>query len=104
MSSSVPVKPVRPNMSPSCGIDVQRGAHSIGSAPNPTFHKITHAKPTTDLLHIHRSALVGEARIARNHERPMQAREGGGDILDHSIREIVLLRVTAQVLEWQHSD
>src|SRR5215467_5086306 len=46
--------------------------------------------------------LVGEARIPGDHEKPSDARERSDDFLDHTVREIVLLRVATHVLEGQY--
>ena len=50
------------------------------------------------------SALVGEARIAGDHEQRLEARQRGDDVLDHAVGEILLLGIAAHVLERQHGD
>src|SRR5262249_25664635 len=56
----------------------------------------------TDLLHIHRLALVGEARIAGDDEQPADVGECRNDLLDHAVSEIFLLLVAAHVGERKH--
>jgi len=56
------------------------------------------------LLYVNRLALVGEARIARDHKEPADTRERGDDFLDHAVGEVFLFRVAADVLERQHGD
>src|ERR1700751_4658891 len=65
---------------------------------------ITDAKPAPDFLDIDRSALEGEARIARDHEQRFEPRQRGDDLLNHPIRKIVLLGISAHVLKRQHGD
>src|SRR5262249_46128584 len=62
------------------------------------------AKPASDLLYVHRFAFERKARIASDHEQPFEPREGGYDLLNHSIRKIVLLGIAAYVLKRQHGD
>src|SRR5207245_9998953 len=75
--------------------------HAVRRLAHAAFEHITHAKLTTHLLHVHRPPLVGEARIARDHEEPTQARQGRDDFLHHAVRKVVLLRIVAHVGEWQ---
>ena len=87
------------------GVDQLRGdAHPAAALPDRAFEHIPHAELAPDLLHIDRSTLVGEARIAGDDEEPADARERGDDLLDHAVGEIFLLRVAAHVLERQHRD
>src|SRR5215469_4644671 len=46
-------------------------------------------------------ALVGETRIAGDHEQPANARERSDDLLDHPVCEIVLIGVAAHIGERQ---
>jgi len=59
------------------------------------FKYIAHAQFAPDLLHVDRLALVGEARIAGDHEQPADAGERSDDLLDDAVGEIFLLRVAA---------
>src|ERR1700724_3215768 len=47
---------------------------------------------------------VGKARIAGDYEEPPDPGESGGDLLDHAVGEILLLRVATHILERQHRD
>src|SRR6516165_410843 len=49
-------------------------------------------------------ALVGETRIAGDHEQPANARERSDDLLDHPVCEIVLIGIAAHIGERQHCD
>src|SRR6266404_6011159 len=57
-----------------------------------------------DLLHIDGLPFVGEAGIAGDDEEPADAGEGGDDLLDHAVGEILLLRVAAHIGEGQYRD
>ena len=56
------------------------------------------------MLHVDRTALVGETRIPRDDEEPFDAREAGDEVLDHPVDKIFLLRIAAHVREWHHRD
>src|SRR5437588_7245935 len=94
-----------PNVRPGCGVDELSGdAHAIRGLAHTAFEHITHAKLAADLLHVGCPALVGECRIARDDEQPLDARQASSDILHHAVGEIFLLRIAAHVLEGQNSN
>ncbi len=96
---------VGPQMRPGRGLDqLRRDAHPVARLAHASFQDIAHAELTPDLSHIDGSALVGEARIARDHEQPFDPRQAGDDVLDHAVGEILLLRIAAHVLERQDRD
>jgi hypothetical protein len=65
----LPVETVGPQMHTGCGVDELSGdPHTLSVSPYTTFKHIAHAQLAADLLHINRSSLVGEARIARDDE------------------------------------
>ena len=87
------------------GLDQLAGdANAIAGLPDAAFQHITHAEFASDLLDIDGFALVGEARIAGDHEQRLEARQRGDDVLDHAVGEILLLGIAAHVLERQHRD
>jgi hypothetical protein len=57
-----------------------------------------------DRLHIDRATFVGERGIARDDEKPAELRQCGCDVLDHTVGEKILLRVTTHIGEGQHRD
>ena len=86
-------------------IDQLRGdAQPIAGAADTAFERVADAKVATDLADIHRAALVGESRIAGDHEQRADARQCRRDVLDQAIDKIYLLRIAAHVLEWQHHE
>lgn len=87
------------------GVDELAGdAHAAAHLAHAAFQHVAHAEFAPDLLHIHRAALVGEARVPRDDEQPADARQAGDDVLDHAVGEIVLIGIAAQVDERQHGD
>jgi len=76
-------------------------AYPVAALADAAFEHVAHAQFAADLLQVDRFALVGEARIAGDHEQPRKARNCGGDILDDAVGEILLLRVAAEILKRQ---
>ena len=69
------VEAVGPDMrSRRCVDELSGDAYAVRGLANAAFQHIAHAKLVTNLLHIDRPPFVGEARIARDHEQPAQAR------------------------------
>ena len=68
------------------------------------FEHVTDAELDADSLHVDRVALVGEARVAGDHEKPADAAERGDDLLDHAVGEIFLLGVAGEIGEGQYRD
>jgi hypothetical protein len=69
-----PVEPVGPQMRARLGLDqLPRDAQAIAGLAHAALQDITHAKVPPDLPDVDRPALVGEARIARDHEQPLDA-------------------------------
>ena len=86
--------------STSCAVTRRR----LPDLRTPPFQDVAHPEFAPDLAHVDGLALVDEARIARDHEQPLDPRQSGDDVLDHPVGEIVLLRVAAHVLKRQHRD
>ena len=55
---------------------------------------VAHAQLTADLLYVDSAALVGEARIPGDHEKPVEFRKAGDDVLGKAVSEIFLIGVT----------
>src|SRR5262245_38665865 len=100
-----PVIALGPNMMPSHGINELRAdTHLVRRLANTTFKRVAHSQLAIYLLHVDHSALVGETRIACDHEQPTNARERRGNVLDYTVDEVVLARVAAHVLKGQDSN
>ena len=64
-----------PQMRPGGRIDQLPGdPHPVRRLAHAAFQHIAHAELTADLFHVDSAALVGEARIACDHEQPANAR------------------------------
>ena len=79
-------------------------AHAISRLPDASLQHVAHAQFAPDLPDIESLALVGEARMARDHEQPFDPRQTGDDVLDHAVAEVFLIRIAAHILEWQHGN
>src|SRR5207244_10917382 len=101
----VTLEPVRPNVRARNRVDQLPGNANF---PRRLAHRplkdITDAKPAPHLLDIDGSALEGATRIAGDHEKPFEPRERSDDLLNHSVREVFLLGITAHVLKRQLGD
>ena len=95
----------RPDMTAGRGVVELRGdTHAIADLSYATFDDIAHAEFDCDLLHVHRLALVGERRVAGDHEEPAQFRKPGDDVLADPVGKILLFLITAHVVERQHGN
>src|SRR5215471_20835090 len=63
---------------------------------------VAHAEATPDLLDIDSSAFEGETRIASDDEQRFEPRQCGDDLFNHPIGKVLLLQITAYVLEREH--
>src|SRR5262245_54693806 len=87
------------------GVDqLPRYAHSARSFSYAAFKHVTYAKLATDLLHVNGVPLVCEARVAGDDEQRLEMGQCGDDVIGHAVGEIILLRIGAQVDEWQNSN
>jgi hypothetical protein len=78
-----------------------RDAHACSGLADASFQHVAHTEFAADLPHIDRAPFVGEGRVAGDDEQRADARQRGGDVLHHAVGEILLLGVTAHVLERQ---
>jgi hypothetical protein len=81
------------------GARLPQRARRAGAAPTDP-----HPQLSSDLLGVDPLALIGERGIARDHEHVRDPRQIRRQILGDSVREILLLRVIAEVGERQHHD
>ena len=70
------VEAIGPEMCAGRRVDELAGdAHPVAGLAHAAFEHVAHAELAADLLHVDGAALVGEARIARDHEQPADARQ-----------------------------
>src|SRR3954452_3701489 len=95
----------RPEMRAAFGLD-QLGAdpYALARLANASLQHISHAQVAPRLFGVYGPTLVGKARIVRDDEQPFDAGEPSDDVFHHSVGEVVLLRIAAQVLERQKGD
>ncbi len=92
-----------PDMAGGIGFNELRGdADPFAHPPHAAFHHIAHVEFAAHLPHIDRAALVGEGGIAGDDKKIADARQGGGDFLNHRVGKMRLLRVRREVFERQH--
>src|SRR5262252_4290686 len=77
-------------------------AHAVCCSAHAALEHVANAKVAANLRHTDGAALVGEARIAGDHEEPPYMRKRSDDVLDHAVGEVILLRITAHVHKRQH--
>ena len=86
-------------------VDQLRGdAHAPASFANRAFEDIADPKVAPNPLYVDNLALVRKTRIPGDDEEPADAAECGNDLFDHTVGEILLFRVAAQIGERQHRD
>jgi hypothetical protein len=99
------IEALGPQMHVGLGVD-QLGADAdlIARPPDAAFQYIAHAELAADPLRINRLVSIGEGGIPRDHEHIRDPRQIGRQILGDAIREILLLRIVAQISERQHDN
>src|SRR5438094_6837075 len=74
------VEPIGPEMRAGFGIDqLPCDPHPVAGLAHRAFEHVAYAKFARDTLHLDRLPLVGEARIARDYEKPANTGERGDD-------------------------
>ena len=76
--------------------------HAIARPADAALEDVAHAELAADVLDVDGFALVGETRVARDHEECAYSRERGDDVVDDAVGEVLLLGVPAQVGKRQH--
>src|SRR5215469_14897789 len=84
--------------------ELRGNPYAVANAAQAAFENIAHTEFASDLADVDGAALISEARIARDHKEPLDARQASDDFLDHSVGQIFLFRITAQISERQDRD
>src|SRR5258705_9626971 len=99
----VAVVTLRPDMTARCGVvELRSDAYAIAAPSHTAFEHVAHPELGSDLLYLDRLALVGERRVARDHEEPAQFRESGYDVFADFFGVILLLKVAAHIVDRQY--
>jgi hypothetical protein len=78
--------------------------HLLARPPHAALQHVAHAQVLGDLPHLHRLALVGEDRVAGDHEEARDLRQVRDQVLGHAVGEVLLVRVVGHVGEGQDGD
>ena len=90
---------IRPQVMTAGGIDQLGGdPYPVAGPADAAFKHVANAEFARNLADIDGRTLVGECRIARDHEESAIARQRCDDVLDHAVSEIFLLGIAAHVL------
>jgi hypothetical protein len=92
-----------PDQSPSLGFNqVNRDTELLTELADAALHDVVRAELPTDVSNITTAALEGEGGVARNDEQRAVLGQEGDDVLTDTVRKVILLRVTAHVVKWEH--
>jgi hypothetical protein len=96
---------VRPEMGSVIGVDqLRRNPEMTARSAYTSLKDITHVQLLGDLPYVQNPVLVDKAGVARDHSEGFEAAQRSGDVLDDAVCEVVLLRITAKVLERQNRE
>src|SRR6202035_783041 len=96
----IAIKALGPDVRAARGIDeLTSNAHSVARLADAAFQHVAHAEFAADLLHVDWLAFVGKARIAGDNMQFRQLRKVGDDVLTDAVGKVLLLRVSAHVVE-----
>ena len=84
--------------------ELRGDAHSVSPFAYATLDDVARAEFVCYLLEVLRLPPEGEAGVAGNHREGTPQREVGDDVLRDTIREVLLLRITAHVCKRQNSN
>ena len=99
------VVPLGPEMGFGGRIDELRGhPDAVAGLADTPLENIADPEFAPDGAHIHGLSLVGEHRVAGDHEEALELRQRGGDVLGEPVAEELLLRVGAHGVERQHGN
>jgi hypothetical protein len=87
------------------GIDELGGdPNAVSGLAHASLHHVARTELPAHRLHVHRPALVDEARVPRDHRELAEGRQPREQVLGEPVGEVLLLRIPAQVVEGQHRD
>ena len=99
------VESLGPKMIARFGVDqLNVDPHPLAAALHASLEHIARIQLTADLLEIARLALVGEGRVAPDHQHAGHARKVRRQALGHAVYEIFLFWIAADVREGQNND
>src|SRR6516164_8830212 len=97
------VKALRPNVIAGFGVDqLHVDAEAVAATLHRAFEHIADVQLTSQLLYVNPFSLEGERGVTCNYERATDARQVRGQALGHTIHEVFLLGIAADVREGQN--
>src|SRR5713101_7430906 len=79
-------------------------AHSVSSPLHTAFKHCGHAEFIRDCLQVSWRAFVFGCRFSRDDLQVADASEFGQDLILNAVGEVGVVRVTAQIVEWENRD
>ena len=79
-------------------------AYAASRIAHRPFEHVVHAELAVDLLHVHPLPFVRKTRIAGHDKEPVDPRERSDNLAHHTLNEIFLLCIAAQIGEGQYRD
>lgn len=87
-----------------CIDQLRRDPDAVTALANTALKNIPHAKLLRRFADVARTSFVNEAGIARDDAQPCKLRQGGDNVFDQAIAEMLLLWVAGHVLEGQNGN
>src|SRR5262249_14393934 len=101
----VAIESVSPEVSASRGVDELAGdPDPVARLAYTSLDHVVNAKLAADLLYVDRLAFVGESRISGDDVQLLEFGEVGDDVLSDAIGKILLLGVSAHIVERKDGD
>src|SRR5215510_1381118 len=79
-------------------------ANTVATSAHAAFQDVAHAQFASNLLDVDGPSLVRKARIASDDEQAGETGQSGDDLLHNAVSKVLLLDVSAHILERQDSD
>jgi hypothetical protein len=97
-----PVEALAPHLRAARRLDQLRShADTVPCAADASLQQVLGPECRPDTLRVAFASAHGEARVARDHQQPLEPRHRGDDLLGDAVGKIVLRSVFAQVRERQ---
>jgi hypothetical protein len=77
-----------------------RHPDTLSSLTNAPFQDVSSPEFSSDSLDIDRLAFVNKAGVPSDNIQRSKPRQFGENVFHYSVGEILLLRITAHILEW----
>ena len=100
-----PLMPFGPNMGGAGDIDkLGVDANTVAGLLNAALQSIANIQLLPDLFYIHCLALIEKNGVAGDNQQIIVTRQIGNDVVGNAVAEILLLGITAKILERQNGN